>query len=162
MSPSTTRPQFRQRYFFPAKNSAGFTLLEILLVACLFAAVVGLTAPLAWKFVMKNDLDTAAETIAKSLRRAQALSALGASDSSWGAYLESQKVTLFAGESFEARNSSQDERLDLPTAIAITGPQQIIFKKISGRPESEAVITLSNQSGQGRTITVNPAGTIGY
>jgi prepilin-type N-terminal cleavage/methylation domain-containing protein len=66
------------------KSIQGFTLSEILLSISLMAIIGGMIIPMYRTFLIRDDLDIAATTLAQNLRRAQALSQAADGDTTWG------------------------------------------------------------------------------
>ncbi len=147
-------------YYFSKKRSIveterGFTLIEILLVFALLAILVAITVPLAISFMRKNDMEISTEIVAESLRRAQSLSFFMNHDSSWGVEFSNNQVVVFAGSNFSARNAALDETFSFPSF-------PINFSKESGLSGSSSSITITNSSGESRSITINEAGAVFY
>jgi len=146
---------------FSRRFKQGFTLMETLLVLFLLG-LVSLAAPLAWSFTEQNDLDVATVTLAQSLRRAQSLSSIGFRDVSWGVETQSRSITIFKGASFAGRDPGFDEVSALPVTFTIAGPNEIVFSKFYGLPQTTGSIMLTNPIGQSRTVNVNGGGKVAY
>ena len=134
--------------------------MELILALALLALVAGLTIPLSWSMVSRNDLDVATGTLAASLRRAQGLAQAAANNQSWGIHAESSNVILFAGDNFAARDQAADEVYALPPGVLVSGQAENIFDKFSGEPKTPGVITLTGSDGQIRTVAVNTLGMV--
>lgn len=145
-----------------AKNSSGFTLLEILLVLSVMVILAGITIPIAWPFVMQNDLDVSAGITLQTLRRAQSLAMSMQEDSAWGVELEPQTIILFKGPDFNSRDSAFDEVTALTRPVTYSGFTEVSFAKFSGQPNFSGSIFLSNSLSQTRSISLNNKGMAGY
>lgn len=144
---------------------SGFTLLELLLSVALITVLAGLSLPVASRFQILTDADVAATTIAQSLRRAQALARSGDGDTTWGVSVDdsdNNKIVMFRGASYAARDTGYDEEFDLPASITPTGVSEVVFAKLTGDPDTTGTTTLTTATNQVRTITINAVGMVSY
>jgi Tfp pilus assembly protein FimT len=152
----------RQMFCFSEKkNSAGFTLIEIFLVLATMAILAGISIPIAWPYVMQNELDVSATIVAQSLRRAQSLAMSMQGDSAWGVELEPQAITLYKGDDFGSRDPAYDEVFILTMPFSYDGLTEVYFAKFSGQPNVSGSITMNNSMQQIRRIEVNQKGMVG-
>ena len=142
-------------------NSAGFTLLELLLSVALISALAGLSLPVYRTLLSKNDLDIAAVTTAQSLRRAQALSQSVDGDTTWGVKAQNGSIVLFKGVSFTTRDTNFDETFDVPTTIGVSGITEVVFTKFTGVPQTTGALTFTTESDT-KTVTLNTKGMVSY
>src|SRR3989338_1847 len=133
----------------------GFTLLEILLVISLIAALAAISVPVNQGWQQKNDLDIAVNTFVQNSRRAQTLAQGMASDTSWGVLVATSTLVLFQGASYAARASSTDEITDFGSDISVSGAAEIVFAKFTGFPAAATTTTLSISADETHTITIN-------
>ena len=145
-------------------NSAvkGFTLPEVLLSLSLLAIIGGMTIPMYRIFIVRNDLDSAATTLAQNLRRAQTLAWSGDGDMSWGVHLGVGSILVYKGTSFASRDTNFDENTSIPTSIAVTGTNDILFAKVTGIPNATGTFTLTSQTNETRNVTINEKGMVDY
>jgi len=113
----------------------GFTLIEILLVVGILMILAILTLPITFDFYRSQQLNTYAQELTQTLRRAQLKAMSVESGSSFGVYLTDDNYTLFKGSSFENRDLQYDEVFDLPQIITISGIKEVVFLKFEGIPE---------------------------
>ena len=146
------------------KTAKGFTLIEILLVVALFAAIAGFSFPIYQSFQAKNNLDIAANTVAQSLRRAQLLSQSMEGDSVWGLKIQNGSVVVFKGTTYATRDTAYDEFFEVPSTINPTGINEITFSKLNGEPSTTGTITLSSTTTtlESRVITINSKGMVSF
>lgn len=140
----------------------GFTLLEVLLSIAAITIIAGISIPIYQSFQVRNDLDIAASSIVQNLRRAAVLSQAVDGDTSWGLYVTSGSLTLFKGTSYTVRDSTFDEVFDIPLTITPSGTSEIVFEKFSGLPQTTGTITLTSNTNETRTITINAKGMVNY
>jgi type II secretion system protein H len=139
-----------------------FTLIEILLVLALIGILAGIAIPIYQSFQVKNDLDVVAFEIAQSLRRSQVLARATDGDRRWGLRIEDQSIYIFRGQSFATRDSDYDEVFSIPESLTPTGIEEVVFKKLTGLPQTEGDIILTSSGNETRTININSKGLISY
>ena len=144
------------------KKNGAFTLLEMLLSIACITIITFIAIPIYQSFQVRNDLDIAGTTIAQSLRRAQILSVSSDGDSTYGVKVQSGSITIFHGTSYILRDITLDEIFDMPTSIASTGIDEIIFNKLTGFPMSTGSVILTSSINETRTITINEKGMVTY
>ena len=144
------------------RSVQGFTLPEVLLSLSLLAIIAAMSMPMYRIFLVRNDLDTAATTLAQSLRRAQSLAQGGDGDTSWGVHVGVGSILIYKGSSFVARDSSFDENTSIPTSIVPTGTIDTYFLKTTGIPNATGTYILTSQANETRTVTINQKGMVDY
>lgn len=151
--------------FFTQKlhaNSAGFTLIETLLVSSLIIIVSGLSLPVARSLQTTNDVDVAVVALAQNVRQAQLLAQSGASDDNWGVRVVVGDITLYRGTSYAARISGFDQQSAIAANITPTGVSEINFARITGTPSVTGTITLTGLYGKNGVLTINSHGVVSY
>lgn len=136
----------------------GFTLIEIFLSITIIGIILGMTAPVYSQFLKRNDLSIAGEATLGGLRRASSLAVAGIEDDDWGVNVDNGGVIIFKGNDFSGRDVNFDEVQDFSPNIIVSGIQQIIFSKLSGLPSDSGTITIENNAGNSRNITINEEG----
>lgn len=140
----------------------GFTLIEVLFSVAAIAIIAGISMPIYQSFQVRNDLDIATVTVAQSFRRVQVLSQAVDGDTSWGIKIQSGSITLFKGTSYASRDTTFDEVFDVPTSITPSGISEVVFAKFTGLPQSTGIISLTSNTNETRTITINAKGMVAY
>lgn len=140
----------------------GFTLLEILLSIAAIGIIMGISIPVSQSFQARNDIDIATVEIAQSARRAQMLSQAVDGDTSWGINIQSGSIILFKGAIYAARDTTFDEVFEAPTSITPSGINEVVFTKFTGLPQITGTITLTSNTNETRTITINAKGVVSY
>jgi prepilin-type N-terminal cleavage/methylation domain-containing protein len=150
-------------------STSGFTLVELLIVMALIGVLTTLTVVNLVQPQRSASVAGAVEVLVADLRSQQLKSMAGDSQSAsaaqaHGVYIQSDRYTLFKG-SYSGGDTDnfvvQPDGVSFSTAFASS---QISFQKASGEPASfnpsANTITVSNISGESKTITVNRYGVV--
>lgn len=143
------------------KWSAGFTLLEVMLVSATIAVLAAISVPVYSLLQVKNNLDVATNTTLQTLRRAQTLSQAVDGDSSWGVKLQQSDITLFKGTSYTLRDTNFDEVYSL-SGVSPSGISEVVFSKLLGHPNTTGTLTLTSTNNETQNITINSKGFLDY
>ncbi len=144
------------------QNSAGFTLIEVLLSVAAITIIAGVSIPVYQSFQVRNDLDIATVEIAQGARRAQILSQSVDGDIAWGVKIQSGMIVIFKGNSYATRDVAFDEIFEMPISIVISGISELVFAKFTGLPTTTGTTTLTSSTNETRNITINVKGTVNY
>lgn len=136
-----------------------FTLIEILIVIFLIFVLTSFFVSVALNFYKSQQLESQAQTILQTLRRAQSKAMAIELDSSFGVYLTNDSYVLFKGSSYAARDPQYDEVFELPKIINVSGVSEIVFSKFEGKPNVTGNIILITNSEQ-KIININKIGRI--
>lgn len=145
-----------------ARNHAGLTIVEMLLVIALLGILGGISIPLYHTFQVRNDLDIIATAYTHALRRAQTLARGVDGDTSWGVRITATTIVLFRGVSFALRDSAFDETYDIPAQITASGMQEVVFAKFTGLPQTTGTTTFTTNTLESRDIVLNSKGMVRY
>lgn len=143
-----------------AIRQRGFTLIELLLSVVIIGILGGVTAPVYNSFAVRNDLDITGQQIVESLRRAQTYARAMDDDSAWSVEIQTSAATLFRGTNFGGRDTSLDEAVTIPGSITRSGLTEVQFAKLTGLPNTTGSITLTSNTNEVRTITINAKGMV--
>ena len=144
-------------------DTAGFTLLEVLLSVAILTMLTALSVPVYQSFLVRNDLSNNTEAVGSALRRAEQYSRGSKSDSTWGIKIQSNLVTLFKGSSYATRDATFDETVTLPTTITASGAlSEVYFTKMVATPSTTGSFTLTSSTNDTRTISLNAEGLVTY
>ncbi len=144
------------------RSIKGFTLPEVLLSLALLGIIGGMTIPMYRTFMVRNDLDIAATTIAQNLRRAQALSQARDGDTSWGLHVSVGSILIYKGTSYVLRDQVFDENTSIPTSIVPSGLLDVTFSRVTGMPQTVGTFTVTSQANEIRNVTINEKGMVEY
>jgi prepilin-type N-terminal cleavage/methylation domain-containing protein len=144
----------------PFSQKNGFTLLELLLVLALMAALAVVAAPMYLSLQAENEMNITTVTIGDILRRAQLKSQAIDSDSAWGVEIKSGTLTIFKGQNFANRDQTFDENFSLASTITLSGLTEIIFYPLSGAPNVNGIIKLEHLDGRQSQLSINGLGII--
>lgn len=126
------------------------------------AIIGGMIIPMYRTFLIRDDLDIAATTLAQNLRRAQALSQAADGDTTWGVHVGVGSILIFKGANYVSRDASFDENTSITTTIVPTGISEVVFAKTTGMPTATGTFSFTSQANETRTITINEKGTVDY
>lgn len=141
------------------EETAGFTLIEVMLVMALLAILAGLSSPFYGRFIFSQEVSVVRDELQGSFAKAQMYSMTGKDNSLWGVALSNGKITLFQGNSFAGRNQSVDESYVVHSRVTITGLTEVVFAHATGRPSVSPTITLSG-NGSTEVIQMNSEGVL--
>lgn len=145
-----------------------FTVLEFILSIALIAIIAGLALPVYQSFQVKNNLNTTVNSVVQNLRRANGMAESVDGDSAWGLKILTGNMVLFRGTSYSGRDPIFDETLNFEGTFQIvstlnpSGGDEIVFTKFTGETPNTGTLTLTNQNGDNRNITINSKGKIEY
>lgn len=150
----------------------GFTLIEIIIAMSIFATLSGIITINLLHAQTKTSLDTTVASLLADIKGQQTLAMSGSiqggtSASEYGIYFGTTSYTIFSGSSYTANNSTNFV-VPLKNSVnfsSITFPSRvIIFQRASGEianfNASQNQITLANQGGETKTITINRIGVV--
>jgi len=123
------------------EQKRAFTLIEFLIVVALVAVIVFLVVPIGIDFLKEQRIEEETISLADNIKIAQAWAMAGKYDSGWGVKLnkpEQGKYTLFplfGTDSFDdpERNTDYDEVFEVFPTAELSGAEEIIFEKLTGK-----------------------------
>lgn len=142
-----------------AKNA--FTLSEVLLSVALIALIAGLSIPFLLRFQYNSELDAAVTNSVRATRTAQIYAQSAQNDDEWGVHIASPTVTIFKGNNFGTRDTSDDIEFVIPSRAVITGTTDYVFSKQEGKALSAGSTTIS-VSNKSVVLNINSQGAIDY
>ena len=144
-------------------NNKGVSLVELLLVVAIIAIVASLSVPFYRSFQIEEQLNTVSKDALQVLREAQNKSITAQEDSAWGVHFSSTSPDFgtFQGILFAAY---YHDNYNVPPSITISTDfgEDIYFEKLTGNPSSAGVVTIEDNIGGSKTITISDVGLINY
>jgi prepilin-type N-terminal cleavage/methylation domain-containing protein len=137
----------------------GFTVIELLIVIALVVIIAGMSVSFYSRFLTQNAVANTVDQLVGELRKAQLYSMMGRQNGTWGVAYNSNKITLFQGNTFATRNTAFDELFNINTNISITGFSELTFTKATGTPSASPTIVVAGNNNS-KTITVNSLGVV--
>ena len=137
----------------------GFTLIEFLIVGATIILLSGLFLPVGFGFFQTQSVDEARENVVSVLRRAQNQALLQKNDSPFGVKFMSNSYVLFQGDSYLARQPSEDEIFLIPSGVSMSGLGEVVFSKFIGGPSAVGIISTASGS-YSKDIDINSQGKI--
>jgi prepilin-type N-terminal cleavage/methylation domain-containing protein len=125
-------------------KNKGFSLLELMLVIAVIAIIFSVATPLAIDFYQRQLVNEVQDNIINTLKQARHNAVLQKNDSNFGVNISTstEKFILFQGDSYDTRIDTYDEEYDLMPDIAILGPTEVVFSKLTGLPSATGTISL--------------------
>jgi prepilin-type N-terminal cleavage/methylation domain-containing protein len=148
------------------KNGAGFTLIELIVVLSIMAALLGLTSINLVRSQQTASLNSAEEVLVSDLRQQQLKSMIGDTEGSldagpYGIYFDSNQYVLFHGATYSQSDTS-NFAVNLDSNMQFNSPDfNIIFSKMSGEITTAIVIELQDKTNaQLKKIHINNFGVV--
>ena len=143
-------------------NQRGYTLVELLLSVTLLTVIAGVSVPISYTFVTKNNLSVSESASVHAMRRAATLSSASEGNTTWGFYIQAGSITVFQGASYAVRDSTYDEITTIGNDITPSGLTEVVFSRPDGFPTSTGTLTLTTSSGLSETVVINAYGGLTY
>ncbi|MCX6759554.1 MAG: prepilin-type N-terminal cleavage/methylation domain-containing protein [Candidatus Nealsonbacteria bacterium] len=161
------------------EKDAGFTLIEIIVVMSLLAAIGALTAFAnfdVWRgYTFRGECDLLISVLQKARSQSVNNICLGSSCTDGrphGVYIQSDKYTIFQGSDWDHRDVAIDEDFEANSKVSSASStiSEVVFSQLSGDasfPQSpgliEGKIILNEIDGfHSETISINNEGRIDY
>jgi Tfp pilus assembly protein FimT len=144
----------------------GFTTIELLSVLCILFILTFIGLNMFISFRQNQSLQKDTETIVEVLAEAHSQTLSSKNASQYGVHVDTQKVTLFLGNSYNAGNATNKEFSLSASDIVLTtnfsdGGNDIVFQRLTGEAVQSGTITVSVPStSQIKTVTIYKTGVI--
>jgi prepilin-type N-terminal cleavage/methylation domain-containing protein len=133
-------------------NIRGFTLIEVVIVVGLIAAIAGFSVPMSVDFYNTQITKSTSDEIFSALKKAQAYATFRRGDSQYGVAFDSDDdLYVVFKDSYGGSPTSFDEGYDL-NGVAVTfdpiisPADEITFTKGTGMPNATTSLTLTKGS----------------
>lgn len=138
----------------------GFSIIEILIVLGVIVLLSVIVIPSISKFKDTQTLKSGVEDVVSILTKARVQTISGNEGRVFGVTIDANAKT-FVLYALQSSTKLTRETTTLASGISVsTTTTDIQFEKLTGEPIAIATITLTNQAGVVRTITVSTTGTI--
>lgn len=146
------------------RNTKGFTLIELMLIMGLFAALVAIVYINASRPQISSSLNTTVSVLISDIRHQQLKSITGDSATTHGIYFETNKYTLFKGASY---NPSDPDNFTVNLTSGLEFSEigfpgnTLVFGKdgsYSGYTGSNVSVTVFHSAGDQKVVTINKYG----
>ena len=138
---------------------SGFSLVELLVVIGILLVLGGGGLVVSGQFLNRRSVGQTISSLKEAIREAELNSINGKEGSRWGVKTESDRITVFAGDSFATRNSELDEVWDLSRGVSLND-KEVVFSRWLGYPLSGGVEFQVSWEGGSQSILVNSVGGI--
>lgn len=150
---------------FPKKISAGFTIVEILVVISIFGVILGISLPFGMDFYRSYLFRSEKSMLVSVLQKARSQSMNNIGEVPHGVHIDEDGYTIFQGTSFDSKNSANEFIVKNPS-VSVFGTADIVFEQLTGNPNppfgnGEGTTTLSDGIHKD-FITINNEGRINY
>lgn len=122
----------------------GFTLTEIMLIISIIVIVGAITAPLGFSYYQLTEVDAFTDEFVANLKTAREMAMSSRADDNYGLAVNENSYVVFKGNYFNGVVSSgdndgfDDQEILITPDIALTGPSQLFFSKVTGTSSLEA------------------------
>jgi prepilin-type N-terminal cleavage/methylation domain-containing protein len=147
----------------------GFTLIELLVAIGITALIVGIALANFGRYQAQRSVEGALEITLAQITRAHLDTISSRNDIAYGARLESDRVTYFAGATYnggDARNITQllPYGTEIVSIALAGGGSDIMFKRVTGDTNQPGTFIIRSKSYTDimKTITINGVGSIVY
>lgn len=149
-------------------NQTGFTLIEIIVVVSLLAAIGGLVALTdfdAWRgYTFRDERDLLISVLQKARSESVNNVCLGSVCSDGqphGVKILPGKYVIFQGQSYAGRNPAFDEEIEASNSIIPSGITEVVFGQLNGDVSGPGDIIIGDAI-RTATISINNEGRINW
>jgi len=143
-------------------KSAGYTIIELLIVFSILGLVIALSENSLHLFVSQIGIQDTSTSYVQSLRRARSLATTGRGDTSWGVRIATSTITVFKGASYAARDTAYDESFQTGVSYTVSGVSEVVFARFTGIPNTTGTTTITVSGTTPKDVHINAKGTVTY
>lgn len=145
---------------------SAFTMLEVLIVTAMTVLLIAVGVPVFTSLQTFAATESVASPLLGDLRLAQLRTMTGAGVH--GAYLASDRYTLYVGATYATRDATRDRVMSLDSGVMMafrgftggSGPLDVRFAAVTGAPSDTGTITVTHTSGRTQFLAIRPSGLI--
>lgn len=141
------------------KNNRGITIVELLLVIALISILGAATIPVSSAMMVRSYLRDSRDELISSLFTARINSLTNKENSRWGVHTTTNQLVLFKGNDFASRDPDFDQVFTTANSVSFS-PNDAVFLRNTGNVDSPPTFTVSSNTGDSYTITINSVGNI--
>jgi len=147
------------------RDARGFTVIEIITVFAIMGFIALIALPFLSTSIATNDLQIATQETVDALREAQSSAMSGKGGGHFGVHIESAQFVYFEGSTY-VPGAATNVVHALSGNVSITGVtlsgggDDVRFSNHKGEPTETGSITLTDITGDARTVVVNAVGMI--
>jgi len=154
---------------FKIQNSNGFTLLEVLVAVAIFAIILGIAIVTSRSFSNTVNLDNSGKIIGANIKLAKTRSVGALNDTNYGVHFESDRIVVFAGDTFDAGDAA-NKAANLSDTVEIYdvslngGGPDLVFNRLTGTTDNFGTIgiRLVKNPSETKQVVINQEGQIDY
>ena len=128
-------------------KNKGFSLLELLLVVAMMAAVFAFSAPFTINFYRTQLVDEVQSNLIDALQIARHNAVLQKNDSNFGVHIDGDlhQYVIFQTPdlTYDSHVLEQDEVFPIIDTITFTGLTDVVFSKLTGSPNATGTINIA-------------------
>ena len=152
-------------------NKKAFTLIEIILVVGITAALAGFLFVFSYGIKVQKDLDASINSVAAVVRDAQQKSITQEDMKKWGIHLEKSSIQIYNIFKDSYLTTNVFASYSLPPTLEFDNSdwggisKEIVFTQVDGLPVSGQdviIIRILDDSSTAKQITISSNGTISY
>jgi len=144
-----------------APRTAGFTLIEVLVITALFTMIASLSMAIGLDAIGRATVHGERDLFVSLLASARARALSNTHTSSHGVHITSDTFILFEGTSYNPASPTNQE-VGRSSSANITGPDTVIFEQLTAHATAGVgTITISDEA-QTATIDINSIGRIDW
>lgn len=151
---------FIQHHFYH-ESGAGFTQIELLVVIAIMIILASIGAVVGFDTIGRSTVASERDLVVTLLSSVRAKALANINELPQGLIIETDKITLFEGNSYAASNPLSRKVIKRNPNIVISGLKEVVFDQLSGQALSGGIITFSSPN-ESATITLNNAGQIDW
>lgn len=137
----------------------GFTFIELMLVIALVTIIGVFITPIGLSYYHSQLLNETSDGLVSALRQAQSFAYTGRHNHAFGVFVTADAYTVFEGDTYASRITSEDMIFPIASTVTVTGLQEIVFSEMNGTPRTTGIITVVSGNKMSE-INILPSGNI--
>lgn len=137
---------------------SGFSVVELLVVIAIISILASGTFAMGQRYMVSNFQRNKLYELVAALQTAQLNTMTGRENSVWGVHTSSSDLTLFAGTSYETRDTAFDVIYTVHSTVTLSSGE-VVFEAVSGEPQGTTSFTVEGTNYQ-RIVSLNSLGVV--